>query len=126
MPSTPNRPVFLNLLRISMPVGAWASLLHRIAGILLVTALPLALYLFDLSLRGAAGYTSATSWLQSGPARLLGVLLVWSMAHHLCAGVRLLLLDLHVGARLEQARASAWAALLGAVVLTLLFASSLS
>ena len=34
------RPVFLNLIRIRFPIGAIASIGHRISGVILASALP--------------------------------------------------------------------------------------
>ena len=51
--STPvTRPKYLNLLRIKMPVGAIASIGHRISGVCLFLCIPVLIYLLDLSLQG--------------------------------------------------------------------------
>jgi succinate dehydrogenase / fumarate reductase cytochrome b subunit len=101
-------PVYLNLFRIRFPVGAVASIAHRLSGVLLVLSLPFWIYLLDLSLAGPGGYAQAldilhSPWIKSG--LLLGA---WSLSHHLLSGVRFLLLDTGVGSELRQARRSAW------------------
>ena len=48
--------------------------------------------------------------------KLVVVLLVWSYAHHFCAGIRYLLLDLHIGLDRIPANRSA-AIVLGASLL---------
>ncbi|GAA4409685.1 succinate dehydrogenase, cytochrome b556 subunit [Quisquiliibacterium transsilvanicum] len=101
------RPVFLDLRRIGLPIGAIASLLHRVSGILLVLALPPAALWFERSLASAAAFESSRAALGSWPGRFALVLLAWALAHHVLAGVRHLLMDSGVGARLPAARRSA-------------------
>lgn len=121
-PARPS-PVFLNLLRIRFPVGAIASIAHRVAGVLLFLALPPLALGLDASLRSEAGF-EALREVFAGPWRgLLGLVLVWAAAHHLLAGIRHLLMDVGFGSGLAQARASARAVLVVALVLALLFAA---
>ncbi len=114
-------PKFLNLLQIRLPPGGVASIAHRISGIILFLSLAPATWLFALSLRSAAGYHTALEWLQSPAFGWLSLLLVWSLAHHLLAGCRHLLLDLQIGITRGAARASAWVVNLGALALSALF-----
>jgi succinate dehydrogenase / fumarate reductase cytochrome b subunit len=44
--------------------------------------------------------------------KLVLIGLAWAYLHHLCAGVRHLALDLHIGTELPAARASSWAVLI--------------
>ncbi len=106
------RPVFLNFARIRFPVGAVASIGHRISGLLLVVALPFAVLALERSLAVAPGVDTLLEKLQSPAGRLALAILSWAAAHHLFAGVRHLLMDVGVGSELSPARASAWAALL--------------
>ena len=46
------------------------------------------------------------------------MLLVWSLSHHLLAGIRHLLLDIDIGVEKTQARGSAWLVNMGALALT--------
>jgi succinate dehydrogenase / fumarate reductase cytochrome b subunit len=117
-----NAPVFLNLFRIRMPAGAVASIAHRISGVLLFLSLPLLAWLLDLSLQGGEGYKRAIALLQSTGVRLASVVLVWSLLHHLVAGIRFLLIDVHLGVSMPAARLSAWFANLAAVLMALLYA----
>jgi succinate dehydrogenase / fumarate reductase cytochrome b subunit len=45
----------------------------------------------------------------------------WAFLHHFCAGIRYLLIDMHVGVDLASARASSWVVLAVSIVLTLMF-----
>ncbi len=110
-------PVFLNLAAIRFPIGAVASIGHRVSGVLLLIALPLLARTLEHSLRSAADYDALFA--AGRPFALEAVLavIVWAAAHHLFAGIRHLLMDIGVGSGLTAARASAWAALaLGLVV----------
>lgn len=101
-------PVYLNLFRIRLPVGAVTSIAHRISGILLFLSIPPLIYLLDLSLQGPAGFAAATGHLQSTWFRLGSALVAWSLCHHMLSGVRFLLLDIGAGVELRHARLSAW------------------
>jgi succinate dehydrogenase / fumarate reductase cytochrome b subunit len=102
-------PVFLNLLRIRFPVGAVTSIAHRLSGLLLFLSLPVLVYWLDLSLRDPVGYADAREWLDCIWVRLASVVIVWSLVHHLFAGLRFLLIDLGLGVERTAARRSAWA-----------------
>ena len=103
------RPVFLDLTRIRMPVAALMSILHRASGVLLFLAIPLVIYFFDLSLRSAQDFSIVTSMLNSVPGKLGVLVVVWALLHHLFAGIRYLLLDVHIGLTRDGARIGAWA-----------------
>jgi succinate dehydrogenase / fumarate reductase cytochrome b subunit len=106
--ATARRPVFFNLLRIQLPVGALTSITHRITGLILVSGLPLGAYVLDLSLRSAEGYSRVVAIFHALPARIAAVALAWALAHHMLAGVRHLLSDVDVGSGLSASRRSAW------------------
>lgn len=103
-----NRPYFLNLLKIHLPVTGFVSFLHRISGLLLFIAIPFSVYLFDLSLQGSSGFERVANMLTHPIIQLLGLLLIWSLLHHLFAGIRFLLTDLDIGLSKTQAVRSAW------------------
>jgi succinate dehydrogenase / fumarate reductase cytochrome b subunit len=103
------RPRFLSLFRIHLPITGLLSISHRISGALFYLSLPLWLWLWQHSLRDAAGYAQVQEWLTAWPLRLLLALLSWWLLHHLLAGLRILLLDMDVGVGLPQAKASATA-----------------
>jgi succinate dehydrogenase / fumarate reductase cytochrome b subunit len=98
------RPVYLDLLRIRQPLPAIVSILHRASGILLFLLLPAALYLFELSLSGEAGFRKLG---QSLPLRAVVTLLLIVYVYHLLAGLRFLVFDLHRPGLYRHARSSA-------------------
>lgn len=119
-PSTPDRPVFLDLRRIRFPVGAVASILHRLSGVLLLGAVPGGLWLAEYSSRSAVHFRWVAGALDTAPAAVIGAAVLAALAHHLLAGMRLMLIDVGVGVNLTAARRSAWASLVVAGVAGLL------
>ena len=107
-----NRPVFLNLLQIHLPLMGWVSIAHRLTGVLLFLLLPLPLWLWQRSLTSSTDFDLVSHWLNGWPVRLLLLVMFWWFLHHLFAGIRFLLLDMEIGSSLKAARGSAIALLL--------------
>lgn len=118
--SAAKRPKHLDLLRISLPLPAKVSILHRVSGALLFLALPVLIYQLDQSLDSADGFAAAAEFFANPLAKLVVLALVWSYAHHFCAGIRYLLLDLHVGLDRIPANRSALIVMVASLVLTAL------
>ena len=97
-----------DLVRYRLPVPGVLSILHRISGALMFLLLPLTLWLFDLSLRSEIGYQQLRQAAEGWFVKVVLAALVWSLLHHLAAGVRYLLLDLDLGVDRAPARRSAW------------------
>lgn len=111
------KPVFLNLLQIKLPWMGFVSILHRVTGFLLFLAIPVSFYLLGLSLEGEAGFKQVAGIVQSLPFKLVLLLLLWMLLHHLLAGIRFLLLDLDVGVLMPMARKSAIGVFISGVLL---------
>lgn len=92
-----DRPKYLNLAQINLPITGIVSILHRVSGVLLILSIPFLLYLLQLSLTGPDGYNEAVSWLSSPIVALLTIVLMWAVAHHFFAGIRHLLFDFDIG-----------------------------
>jgi succinate dehydrogenase / fumarate reductase, cytochrome b subunit len=120
------RPIFLDPRRIRMPVGAWTSIGHRVSGVVLAAAVPIGVYLLDLSLRSEQHFAVVSSWLGWWVVQVFAITAVWALSHHLLAGVRHLLSDFGVGSPLRAARRSAWAVNVGGVAMALFAAVVLS
>lgn len=94
------RPEFRNIhvtqiVGYRMPPSALVSIMHRVSGALLFLALPLLLWLFELSLTSETAYERMAGVAAHPFTKLVLLVLIWALAHHLVAGVRFLLLDLH-------------------------------
>jgi succinate dehydrogenase / fumarate reductase cytochrome b subunit len=116
------RPIYLNLVRIRLPVPGLVSILHRVSGAALFLFIPFLLTLFELSLESAQTYNRFKSVAGHWAIKLVLIGLAWAYFHHLLAGVRHLALDLDYGTELAPARATSWAVLAGGIVLALAFA----
>ncbi len=116
METVKKRPVYLNLLKIRLPIGGVASIVHRITGVLLVLLLPVAIYLLALSVESLAGFHKVVSFLTSVSGRIIVLLSVWLFAQHFFSGIRHLLLDINIGVEKDTARVGAWLTFLAAGV----------
>lgn len=100
------RPKFLSLAEIRMPMPAVASIMHRISGAALFLTLPILIYLLQLSLGNAAEFNTLKEIAGCPPVKLILLALLWGFIHHFCMGIRILLIDMHRCVDLENARAS--------------------
>jgi succinate dehydrogenase / fumarate reductase cytochrome b subunit len=115
---TKQRPKFLNLMEIKQPLPAIASILHRVSGAGLFLMLPLLIWLLQLSLGSAESFETLKSVFANPLVKLILLGLLWAFLHHFCMGIRILLIDVHVGVEKAQARASAVAVLVVSLTLT--------
>lgn len=113
------RPKNLDLTTIQLPLPGKVSILHRVSGAGLFLFLPVILWLFSASLTSADTFATFKSVFSSFPAKFIMAGLIWAFVHHFCAGIRFLLLDMHVGIEKEEARKSAAAVLAVSIPLTL-------
>ncbi|MGE5320214.1 MAG: succinate dehydrogenase, cytochrome b556 subunit [Hyphomicrobiaceae bacterium] len=116
------RPVYLDLLRIHLPLAGWVSILHRVSGVLLFVAVPLGVWALSVSLASEDGFRRVADWAADPLAKLFLLLGVWAFTHHFFAGLRHLALDINWGLSLERARQSSLAVMLAAGLVTLLAA----
>lgn len=119
MPAASNKPKYLNLFKIRLPLPGVVSILHRISGFGLFVLMGLILWVFQLSLHSKAGFEFVISLMTFWITKLVVVAIVWAFVHHFFAGIRFLLLDLHWGADIFSARVS------GVLVMALSIASTL-
>jgi succinate dehydrogenase / fumarate reductase cytochrome b subunit len=117
-----SRPVYLNLLKIRLPVTGVVSIAHRISGLLLFLSIPFAVYLLDLSIASEQSFARLIELLQQPWLVVLQIILLWSLVHHLIAGIRYLLIDAEVGVELAGARSGAWIVFIAEALVILLVA----
>jgi succinate dehydrogenase / fumarate reductase cytochrome b subunit len=93
-----------DLMRYRLPLPGIVSILHRISGALLFVFLWLILWLLQASVTDAARFNA----LYGNPlVKLIVFVLLWSVLHHLCAGIRYLILDVsHSATELKATRQS--------------------
>lgn len=102
------RPFYLNLIKIRLPVAGVLSIFHRISGVFMFLAMPVMIYLLDLSLQGEAGFNRVIELLSHPLSILILLVLLWSLVHHFLAGIRFLLIDFDIGIDKQQSTYSAW------------------
>jgi len=121
------RPQYRNIsvpqiLRYHLPLAGKSSILHRVSGALLFLALPLVILpLFALSVTSAESYASIQGWLANPLCKLVVLVLIWGFLHHFCAGIRYLILDLHIGNDKVTAQKSAGLVFGVSLALTVIF-----
>ena len=126
-PVAKSRPEFRNihvsqLFQYKLPPPGLVSIMHRISGAALFLLLPFILWLFELSLTSEISYARLVEVASNALVKLVLVGLAWAYLHHLIAGVRYLMLDLHVGLDKPVARTSALAVYWISLPLTLIAA----
>ena len=109
---TDQRPVYLNLIKIRLPLPGIISFAHRITGVILFLSLPFAVYLLDLSIESEQSFAEVQQILKQPLMLFVQILLLWSLAHHFFAGIRFLLIDAEIGVEKSQARLGSWLVLL--------------
>lgn len=119
---TKQRPKHLALHEIRLPLAGFASILHRVSGAGLFLMLPLLIWLLQLSLgstqQNVDMFNAVTgNWL----VKLILLGLIWAFLHHFCMGIRILLIDIHVGVEKQQAHSSAVAVMVISLALTAIF-----
>jgi succinate dehydrogenase / fumarate reductase, cytochrome b subunit len=104
------RPFFLDLRAIRLPIGAVVSIMHRASGAFLSLAIPGFLYTLMLSLRSPEDFVQVQTFFSGGIGWLIGLITLWALLHHFFAGLRHLGFDLGWGEEKQQARSTAkWA-----------------
>lgn len=115
------RPKHLNLFQIRLPLPGIVSILHRISGAGLFLMLPFLLYLLHQSLDTPETFAVAASVAGHGFVKLVLLGLLWAFLHHFCAGIRYLVLDMHVGTDLASARSTSMMVVGASLLLTVVF-----
>ncbi|WP_348225624.1 succinate dehydrogenase, cytochrome b556 subunit [Nitrosomonas sp. Is79A3] len=120
------RPKHLNLFKIKQPLPAVVSILHRISGALLFfPGIPLVLYSLQTLLQSPQSFETLQDCLRDPVTKVMLLLPVWFFMHHLCAGIRHLALDLHIGVMLPQARMGSMLVVAAGILLTVLIGAML-
>ncbi|OZI24877.1 succinate dehydrogenase, cytochrome b556 subunit [Bordetella genomosp. 7] len=125
------RPQFRNIgiaqiARYRLPLAGKLSILHRVSGALLFLCLPLVILpLFAASVTSPDSFAQVAQYAGHPLVKLVVLALVWSYLHHFCAGIRYLMLDLHIGVDKISAQKSAGVVFGVSLALTLVFALKL-
>lgn len=96
------------------------SILHRLSGVFLTLLLPFAIFLLGRSLSSPEGYMATIDFLSSTGGKIITLLAAAALIHHFLAGLRHLLLDLHLGISKSGARISSVIVLVSGALLILI------
>ena len=112
------RPKYLALTRIRLPLPGLVSILHRISGTALFVFAGVLLYLLQESLHSPESHAHFAALTGHWLVKLFLIGMLWSFLHHFFAGLRFLLLDVHVASDLGPTRAMSAAVLAVSLFLT--------
>jgi succinate dehydrogenase / fumarate reductase cytochrome b subunit len=109
VPRTPAaRPKYVDVNMLHLPVPGLVSIFHRVTGVVMfVFLIPALLYVLQCTVGSEAGFNQWKSFFSEPLVKVIFLGFVWAYMHHFFAGIRYLLLDLHIGVALEAARFSA-------------------
>ncbi len=102
------RPVYLNLLRIKLPIPGIVSILHRVSGVVIFLGLPFLLYILHHSLISQNSFDHLKQVLAMPGNKFILWVVLAAVVWHVLAGIRHLLMDVGVGESLTAARMTAW------------------
>lgn len=102
-----NVMTFADTVHYRLPLAGIVSILHRISGILMFLLLPFVLFLLDKSLTSEISFEYFKGYTSHWLVKLAIVAVVWAYLHHFCAGLRHLVMDLHIGLTKDSGRKSA-------------------
>lgn len=103
-----DRPVNLNVMSMRFPMTAIVSILHRLSGVLLFFMIPCLLWLLWYSLSSQANFNHMKHFMDYFWLRFAAWAFVSALLLHVVAGVRHLLMDMHIADSLGGGRFAAW------------------
>jgi succinate dehydrogenase / fumarate reductase cytochrome b subunit len=101
------RPKYYDLNLLHLPAPGLLSIFHRISGAALFLVIPAVLFILQQSLQSEAGFSKWRDFFSAPFCKLVLLGFVWCYMHHFFAGIRYLLLDIHVGVMKEPSQMSA-------------------
>lgn len=113
------RPININPLSIRLPVPAWVSIMHRLSGLLVFALIPVLLWCLQESLASEQQFNELVQAMDAFWLKALLFFFCAGFIFHICAGIRHLLMDVHIGESLCAARMSAKGVLIVSGVLIL-------
>jgi succinate dehydrogenase / fumarate reductase cytochrome b subunit len=103
------RPININPFSVKLPISAFTSIAHRLSGLFLFLMIPFLLAALQTLVETPKGYEKLANLLSPlGYKLAIGLFLV-AMLYHLFAGIRHVLMDMHIlSESLVAAKISAW------------------
>lgn len=107
-----NRPVNLDIGTIELPITGYASLLHRVSGVILVAGVAVLMWMLDESLASEESFNGMKAIAGSFFCKLVIWGVLAALIYHTVAGVKHLIMDLGYGESMEGGIAAAKAVFL--------------
>lgn len=118
----PNKtPRHINPLVVRIPLTALVSIMHRVSGILVFLLLPFFLSVLAKSLASPEAFAQVKASAEAPVCQGIVWIFFSALLFHLLAGIRHLLMDVHIGGGLRAARLSAGFILVATLVTILIF-----
>jgi len=115
------RPKYYDLNLLNLPMPGLVSIFHRVTGVVLfLFAIPLVLFLLQSTLVSESKFDFWRNIINLPLVKIVLLGFVWAYMHHFFAGIRYLLLDVHVATAKEPAQLSAKIVLVLGVLATIL------
>ena len=102
------RPINLNLFTIHFPVTAWVSIAHRLSGVFIFLLIPLLLWMLQESVASEERFMNLSQLLNQPILKVVWWAFLFAFLYHWVAGVRHLLMDLHIGESRASGCKGAW------------------
>ena len=113
-------PIFLNLLKIQLPIAGVSSILHRISAVgIFVLLLPFSVVLV-LASNSEEGFSTASYLLSFNSIKVLLVLLLTGFTYHYISGIRHLVMDFGYWQTLNAGKISAILTIVLSVLISLI------
>lgn len=110
----------------AMAAAGQVSILHRASGVLMfLVGIPFMLYLLSQSITSETSFETYSMVVHSWLGKLVLLALIWAFCHHLVAGIRFIVLDMHFLTEKPKAMLSAKVVLAASLVMTVIFGSML-
>ncbi|MED7819039.1 MULTISPECIES: succinate dehydrogenase, cytochrome b556 subunit [unclassified Francisella] len=90
----------------NFPITAISSILHRISGVILIIAIPLAVVGMNYSLAGPTGYEDTVAVLTKSWVSIFFWLFLSAITYHVYAGIRHIIMDMGFGESMKVAKAT--------------------
>lgn len=109
VPRTPAaRPKYVDVNILHLPIPGLVSIFHRVTGVVMFLFLiPAILFVLQCTVGSEDGFNRWKSYFSEPLVKIVFLGFVWAYMHHFFAGIRYLLLDVHIGIDLAPARMSA-------------------
>ena len=95
------RPINLDISTIKLPITAWASISHRVSGILSIPIFALFLWTLQLSLESKDSFQTLRENFSAPLAKVFILFILTVFVYHVLAGIKHLIMDLGYGETFE-------------------------